>query len=89
MSRRTGVDFKICYVCGERITENNSAGVYKKKLSPICIPCHAETAFCRWWSKKTTEEIIKKIARLHRNSSILSRMLELRNRNPKRHRSIS
>ena len=77
MSRSTGLDFKICYVCGVRINKRNTAGVMPNgNLQPCCKPCHAEVSFCKVWRKKPVKEIRSYLAQLERRIMVLNKVIE-------------
>jgi hypothetical protein len=77
MSRSTGLDFQICYVCGMRITKRNTAGITPEgKMQPCCKPCHAEVSFCKMWRKKPVKEIRLYLAQLERRIVVITKVME-------------
>lgn len=78
MSRSTGLPFKICYVCGVKITKHNTAGINNGKPQPCCKPCHAEVSYCKLWRKKSINEIRSGIFVLERRIMVLSKIIQRR-----------
>jgi hypothetical protein len=76
MSRSTGLDFQICYVCGVRINKRNTAGFTNGKMHPCCKPCHAEVSFCKVWRKKSVKEICLYLASLERRIVVIRKVME-------------
>jgi len=77
MSRSTGLDFQICYVCGVKITKRNTAGIKPDGgFQPCCKPCHAEVSFCKIWRKKPVKEIRSYLAQLERRIVVITKVME-------------
>ena len=77
MSRGTGLPFKICYVCGVKITKRNAAGVMVSgDLQPCCKPCHAEVSYCKLWRKKSVREIQAGVSVLQRRVMVLGKIIQ-------------
>ena len=77
MSRNIGLPFKICYVCGVKITKRNAAGVLTTgALQPCCKPCHAEVSYCKLWRKKSVKEIQAGISVLERRIMVLHKIVQ-------------
>jgi hypothetical protein len=68
--------FKICYVCGDRLTKKNVAGIYNKKFTAYCKKCHAEVSYCKLWRKKPSSKIHQHILDMRRKIEVLSRVIQ-------------
>lgn len=68
--------FRICFVCGVRLTKKNVAGIYNGKFTSYCRPCHAEIAYCKLWRKKPVKIIRHHISDLKRRIVVLGKIIE-------------